>query len=64
MHTTKQLTPDELTAEIAQITGEPAPEPEGFCPGCGIASNGQCESCRALQNESPRLNSEYPTGVY
>lgn len=63
MHTAKIMTRDEMAAEIAKITGESAPEPEGFCPGCGIASNGQCSACRELQNESARLNSQYPFGV-
>ena len=66
MHTTKILTPEELAAELVKITGEsvsiPAPEPEGFCPGCGIASNGFCPACLDAMNESARLNSQYPFG--
>lgn len=56
MHTTKSLTPSELAAEIANITGEPAPEPDTFCPGCGIAARGYCESCRERVRESARTD--------
>lgn len=60
MHTTKTLTAEEMAAEIAKITGEVAPEPDTFCPECGIASRGLCEQCRALRQESWDLNHKYP----
>lgn len=62
MHTTKTLTPSELAAEIAKITGEPAPEPSSCCAECGIASRGLCESCQALRQEAARFNRQHPFG--
>lgn len=38
----------------------PAPEPDTFCPECGIASRGLCERCQALRQEAWNLNHKYP----
>lgn len=45
-----------LAALKREVLGEPSPEPDTFCPGCGIAARGYCERCREAMQESARLN--------
>lgn len=48
--------PRRITQQVILPRSWPAPEPDTFCPGCGIASRGYCEGCLDAMNESARLN--------